>query len=133
MLGNCICERILPLACSTRVVVVMDPREARQPSNSGWLAVDMLEGASCTVRGLKDVAPDFEAVRDPSRQAYLLFPAEGSPALDPAELAADGRPVTLVVPDACWSQARRMMRREPDLRLLPRRRLLDAALGGRVM
>jgi DTW domain-containing protein YfiP len=107
----------------------MDPREARQTSNSGWLAVDLLEGASCTVRGLKDAAPDFEAVRDPARQAYLLFPAEGTPALDPSEIAADGRPLTLVVPDACWSQARRMTRREPDLRLLPRRRLPDAEPG----
>lgn len=123
VLGNCLCERIVPFACATRVVVVMDRREARQHSNSGWLAVDLLEGASCTVRGLKDVAPDFSEVRDPGRQTYLLFPAEGTPALDPAEVAADGRPVTLVVPDACWSQARRMTRREPDLALLPRRRL----------
>jgi len=117
------------MPCATRLVVVMDRREIRQHSNSGWLAVDLLEGASCPVRGLKDVQPDFSCLDDPARQAYLLFPAEGSPPLDRREIDADGRPVTLVVPDSCWRQARRMTRREPGLAMLPRRRLPDPAPG----
>ena len=127
--GNCVCDRLQPVACATRVVVVMDRREVRQHSNSGWLAVALLAGASLVVRGQKDREADFGAVREPGRQAYLLFPSEGAPALDAAEIAADGRPVTLVVPDSCWRQARRMTRHEPDLAPLPRRRLPDPPRG----
>jgi DTW domain-containing protein YfiP len=130
MLGNCLCDGLRRMPCATRVVVVMGRREAEQTSNTGRLAVELLEGASLIVRGQKDVVPDFTPLRDPARQAYLLFPAEGAPLLDPAEVAADGRPVTLVVPDACWSQARRMTRHEPDLANLPRRRLPDPATPG---
>ncbi len=123
------CEHLHALPCATRVVVLMDRREVRQHSNSGWLAVALLRGATLAVRGQKEGPPDLSMVRDPARQAYLLFPSEGAPPLDAAEVAADGRPVTLVVPDACWRQARRMTRLEPDLAPLPRRRLPDVGPG----
>jgi len=129
LLGNCVCARLQAFPCATRLVVVMDRREVRQHSNSGWLAVELLAGASLAVRGLKEREVDLSTVRDSARQAYLLFPAEGAPVLDAAEVAADGRPVTLVVPDACWRQARRMSRHEVELASLPRRRLPEGLEG----
>jgi DTW domain-containing protein YfiP len=65
--------------------------------------------------------------------ATLLFPDEAAP---PVELATVG---TLVVLDASWSQAKRMVQRVPVLRALPRlslrvdapvKSLRDAPPGG---
>jgi DTW domain-containing protein YfiP len=77
------------------------------------------------------VATDFDAhapvqrlLADPARRVLLLYP--GEPALDPAagDLSpADPRTLTILLLDATWSCARKMLRLSPSLQRLPRLRL----------
>jgi hypothetical protein len=57
------------------------------------------------------------ALSDPARPAVLLYPGEG--AIDVASHAPPG-PVTLVVVDGTWWQARKVIRENPELGALPR-------------
>jgi hypothetical protein len=57
------------------------------------------------------------ALSDPTRPAVLLYPGDG--AIDVAESPPKG-PVTLVVVDGTWWQARKVVRQNPELAALPR-------------
>ncbi len=57
------------------------------------------------------------ALSDPARPAVLLYPGEG--AVDIASHPPPG-PVTLVVVDGTWWQARKVIRENPELSALPR-------------
>jgi hypothetical protein len=57
------------------------------------------------------------ALSDPARPAVLLYPGEG--AIDVASHPPPG-PVTLVVVDGTWWQARKVIRANPELSALPR-------------
>jgi DTW domain-containing protein YfiP len=89
------------------VVVVMHCFEAQRSTNTGRLAVRMLEGAHVRLRGELDAPVETPL---PGRR-MVLFPLEHARPLVPED-ARDG-PVTLVVPDGSWSQARRIARRDP--------------------
>ena len=50
-------------------------------------------------------------------RSCLLFP--GAEAMPLAELAQDGRPLQLIVPDGTWRKARRILHLNPPLAALP--------------
>lgn len=102
----------------TRVVILQHPREHDVPINTVRIARLVLQDTALFV-GL-----DFErdpgldvALNDPAHPAMLLFP--GTNARDLRTDPPPG-PVTLVVVDGTWSQAERLVRRNPRLHALPR-------------
>ncbi|UJR86612.1 tRNA-uridine aminocarboxypropyltransferase [Sandaracinus amylolyticus] len=101
----CLCAELPPpLAVDTRVVLVVHRKEILKPTNTGRLAVRMLDGASIVVRG------DREPERAPlvlDTRRLVLFPAPGARVLD-----ASDRGCALIVPDGSWSQARKVLRRD---------------------
>ena len=120
---HCFCAEIPRIELTTRVVLVMHGRESTKISNSGRLAALALPNHAVLTHGLPGQPLDARELQDPARQPILLVGTASAPPLDPDELARDGRPVTLVVPDGTWRQVRKMPRRIPALRALPRRRL----------
>jgi len=92
------------------VVLLVHHIELRKSSNTGLLATELLQGSEVVVRGRPDTAP---ALPTPGPR-LLLYPGEGVTPLGPehAKLAAEA-PLTLVVPDGTWAQARRATRRDP--------------------
>jgi DTW domain-containing protein YfiP len=106
----CVCDALPKIATRTRVVVVMHRREAFRTSNTGRLAVKVLTRSSCAIRG--GDAPRPSAADFPGKR-LVLFPSEGARVLSPADAADD---LTLIVPDGTWSQAQRVLRREPCAR-----------------
>ena len=90
------------------MVVVMHHVEVFRGSNTGRLAVRLLEGAELRVRGGRSVGP---VAPEPAGRRLLLFPAQGARVLS-ADDAAGPEPVVLVVPDGSWQQARRVGKRE---------------------
>ncbi len=118
----CLCSDLQPLALATRVVVVSSTREVPQPTNTGRLVPLTLVGGEVRVRS-ETPALSAQDFTDPARRTLLLFPAPHSRVLSRDE--ACGRPVTLVVPDGTWRQARKMTAREPALAGLERVHLPD--------
>ncbi len=112
----CVCKTLRPVAARTRVVLLQHPREARLAICSAWLTRLALVNAELH-RGVR--FEDHPRVREivSAPGAALLFPGPG--ATDAAALAGDP-PRSLVVLDATWPHADRMLRHNPAVAALPR-------------
>lgn len=119
----CICAMLVPIEVRTRVVLVTHRKETWKTSNTGRLVARALAGAELRIRGDRDPRsgaavrvlgdaslPDAPEVA-PGSPRLVLFPIEGARALDDRD--ANGPPCVLVVPDGTWTQARKVMRRDP--------------------
>jgi DTW domain-containing protein YfiP len=111
----CICSAIPCLDLGTRLVLVMHRREWRKPTATGPLALAALANGELRIQGDRERPLDFSDLADGGRRTLLLYPGDEAPVLSREVLAADPRPVNLVVPDGTWGQAARMGRRLPGL------------------
>ncbi len=108
---DCLCAEIPSIASPVEFLVLRHASEIRRSTNSGrWAAAAL--GAPIVDYGAPGTRLDEEALRAPG--TWVLFPSSR-----PAP-AGGPRPRRLVVLDASWSQARRMLQRVPALRELPR-------------
>jgi DTW domain-containing protein len=97
----CLCALIPALSTSSKLVLLIDEREAAKPTNTGRLAARCLADATVvTVGDRREVT-----VHAPSPSAWL-FPSE-----DAIEVTSTMGPLTLVVPDGTWRQARKLRHR----------------------
>lgn len=111
----CACAELAPLETTTRVMILMPQREARRSSNTSRFVQLRLPSTRLLVRGRRDGPFPREALVQEDRRSLVLYPRAGAPALDAAVLAQDPRPVTLIVPDGCWREGRRIDVREHNL------------------
>lgn len=114
----CYCALLPRLDTATRIVLLQHTRERDMPIGTARMASLCLPEAELHV-GVRwaDSAPVVRALADPGRPAILLYPGPG--ARDILREPPPG-PVTLVVVDGTWAQARRVVRDNPILRALPR-------------
>ncbi len=103
------------LELATRIELVMHHRETDKPTATGELALKCLAHGRLHVHGEADAALDLSELHDPHRRLWLLFPSDEAVVMSRELVAADPRPVTLVVPDGSWRQASKMARRIPGL------------------
>ena len=115
----CFCAHIPVLSSRTRVVFLQHPRERRVAISTCRMAHLSLPGSELHHGVLFDGNNTLESLVEAGRngQAAVLFPGEG--ALDPVALPA-GQLRTLVVVDGTWSQAKKLIARNPLLSSLPR-------------
>jgi DTW domain-containing protein YfiP len=114
----CYCAALTRIDTATRVVILQHPRERRMPIGTARMASLCLPNASLHVGVRWDDDPALrDAVSDPARPPILLYPGP-----DARDVLADppAGPVTLVVVDGTWPQARTVVRDNPVLRALPR-------------
>lgn len=111
----CVCDAIPTLPLATRLVVVMHYREATKTTATAPLALQALPHSALYVHGDTPEPLDLQHLHDEDRRVWLLFPADDAVAITPELVAADPRPVTLVVPDGSWRQASKLARRVPGL------------------
>lgn len=114
----CLCGDIEPLHLDTRVTLYMHWRERLRPTNTGWLASLALPNSEIRLRGAPEQEPR-PAEAAPLRNALLLFPSREAVELTPEWLARQPRPMTLVVPDGSWNQAKKVSFRERGLSGVP--------------
>lgn len=109
---DCLCAEIPRLASPVPFLILRHASEIRRTTNSGRWAATALS-APVLDYGLHGTAAlDEGPLSAPG--TWVLFPApEPTP-------ASAGLPRRLVVLDASWSQARRMIQRVPALRAMPR-------------
>jgi DTW domain-containing protein len=117
----CICALIQPIATRTRLVLLLHQLEQEKPTNTGRLAVRCLSNSRVIEpRGAREIDPDPESDADadadadlawiaPEREALLLFPHPEAKPLD--DWRGSTRPITLIVPDGTWRQAKKARRR----------------------
>jgi DTW domain-containing protein YfiP len=114
----CYCAVLPTLETRTRVVILQHPRERDVAIGTARMASLCLPQASLHVGMRWDGNAALRAaLSDPGRPPILLYPGPG--AKDILREPPDG-PVTLVVVDGTWSQAKTVVRDNPVLAALPR-------------
>ncbi len=110
----CLCASIPSLPTRTRVILVLHQMELHKTSNTGQLAVACLTNSEIVMHGGPEVPRrDWSALSQP----VVLFPHPDARPLQ--SWRGSQQPVTLVVPDATWSQAVKTRRRVPGLQDVP--------------
>ncbi len=114
----CYCEALPTLETRTKIVILQHPREKDMPIGTARMAQLALPNTELHV-GIQwgEHAAFMRALADPARPAVLLSP--GPTAKDILKEPPVG-PVTLVVVDGTWSQAKTVVRDNPCLQDLPR-------------
>ncbi len=114
----CYCAALPSLATQTKVVILQHPREKDMPIGTARMAQLCLTDSELHV-GIQwgESAAFQRAISDPARPAILLSPGPTAKNIltDPPT-----GPVTLVVVDGTWSQAKTVVRDNPCLQALPR-------------
>ncbi len=110
----CYCRFVTKLETQTRVLILQHPREQKVPINTARIAALCLASSELHV-GVH--WRDMKALADPNRPAALLYPGPG--AID-VEKNPPAGPITLVVVDGTWWQAKKLVRQNPELAALPR-------------
>ncbi|MBP9085288.1 MAG: DTW domain-containing protein [Kofleriaceae bacterium] len=114
----CYCAELTLLPTKTRVVLLQHPRERDNAIGTAWMASLCLPNSELHV-GIRwnQQSAMAAAITNPAAPAVLLYPGADAKdiLLDPPQ-----GPVTLVVVDGTWSQAKTLVRDNPILAALPR-------------
>jgi DTW domain-containing protein YfiP len=115
---ECYCAAIVPQRTRTKVVLLQHPRERDVPIGTARMASLCLPDAELHIGASFAGSPVLaRLLSDPERPAALLYPGEG--AIDLSTHPPPG-PITLVVVDGTWSQAKKIVKTTPELAALPR-------------
>jgi len=128
----CWCDSIRPMETATRFEFLMHPKEfKRVKAGTGRLTHLCLANSEIRVGvGFDEDAVVQALIRDPRYAAVLLYPGPDAHNLSAGGLPAvelAGRRLLVLVLDATWSLARKMLRSSPSLSLLPRVMLTPSA------
>jgi len=114
----CYCRHLTTIGTRTRVVLLQHPRERDVAIGTARMASLCLPEAELHVGVRWDGSPELaRALSDEARPPVLLYPGDG--AIDVAKDPPRG-PVTLVVVDGTWWQAKKVVRENRELARLPR-------------
>ena len=112
----CYCRHLRPVESPTRACFLQHPREGKTAIGTARMAHLSLPNSELHQGISFEDHPRVRALAQAEGTA-LLFPGEG--AIDPASLR--GRPPNaVIVVDGTWSQARKVIKRNPFLQALPR-------------
>lgn len=104
----CLCSLVPTIDTKTRVVVLMHCSERNKPSNTARLVNLALPNSEIRYQGEIHKPLSLDGLGDPERETLILFPEASAALLDPSEAAQIRKPVTLVVPDGTWKQAKKI-------------------------
>ena len=114
----CYCRHLTSIDTATRVVLLQHPRERHVAIGTARMASLCLRNSELHIGVSWEGSPELDrALSDPARPAALLYPGEG--AVD-VEASPPAGPITLIVVDGTWMQARKLVRQNPRIAALPR-------------
>ena len=121
----CWCGSITPMPTRTRFVFLMHPKEyKREKAGTGRLTHLCLPESEIHMGVEFDQhAPVQALLRDPALHPVLLYPGPTALNLSQGELPPEslaGRRLVVLVLDATWACAKKMLRLSPSLQALPR-------------
>ena len=124
----CLCSTIKPFKSKTEIILLMHPKEARkQKLGTGRMSLATLENSQmfCAIN-FDEHRPFQKLLKDPSRHVVLVYPAHDAEALDdelPQQwdqlINSEGKILTLLLLDATWPCAKKMMKLSSTLHTLP--------------
>ena len=117
---NCFCSKIISLELETRVSLLVFKKEIFLPSNTANLTLMSLMNSNQFERGHEGVQLSEEFVKEDQYQPLYLFPTDDAEELTADYLSNFNKPINLIVPDGTWRQAKKVHRREPLLKNVPR-------------
>lgn len=114
----CYCAELSTIETRSRIVILQHPREQGMPIGTAHMAHLCLPQSSLHVGTVWDDSEALlEACSDPERPPIFLYPGPGARDILQEPPPA---PVTLIVVDGTWSQARSMVRHNKQLAAVPR-------------
>jgi DTW domain-containing protein YfiP len=111
----CLCALIPSFELSTRLLVLMHCREVKLSTNTARLACLAMPNSEIRIRGERGESLTAESLFPENTHAALLFPTEDAIELNAETVKSLPRPLTLVIPDGSWRQAKKVSSREPAL------------------
>lgn len=121
--SSCYCEDIVPVDPGVKFAFLMHPREAyRQKTGTGRLASLSLVGSEIIVGiDFTDNARLNALIADPAYAPFVLYPADNARFTDSPEFRAEigGRTLLVIVIDATWFFAKKMLKASKNLHALP--------------
>ncbi|MEE2829712.1 MAG: tRNA-uridine aminocarboxypropyltransferase [Myxococcota bacterium] len=115
----CICSFIPSKATRHRWVFVQHPDEKHKTTNTGHLAHRGLAGSQLSWFWSRTSPPEPPLSWGSDSETVLLFPRQGDSPIAAADLAERPGPLTIVVLDGTWRQARKMATSIPQLQGMP--------------
>ncbi len=115
----CFCALLTPIPTRTRVSIVMQSCEEARTSSTARLLSLLLPNSEIHLRGRLGVPLDLSFLPGNGTTSLLLYPDTAATVLTHEFVAALPSPVTLVVPDGTWSQAKKIIHRVAALRGVP--------------
>jgi DTW domain-containing protein YfiP len=124
----CWCPGLLPMATRTRFVFLMHPKEFKEEkAGTGRLTQLCLPNSELHMgKGFDDHEAVQGLLRDPENHCVLVYPGATAVNLSDAgqvprwQTGLGSRRLVVVLLDATWSGARKMLRLSPSLQRLPR-------------
>ena len=107
----CLCPAIRRVVTRTSFLLLRHASEQNRPTNSGRWAALALSRSQLVDYAAPGCAPDLSGLDEAG--TVVLFPS-------PHRTVLDEMPRQVVVLDATWQQARRMLQKIPQLRAMPR-------------
>lgn len=111
------------------MLLIVHREEARKPTNTARLIKLVMPAAEIRYYGLSHEGLDIGAEISGDTTPLVLFPEPSAPILDSSYLNDVTRPITLIVPDGTWKQARKITHRLQSLSGIPRVRLAPGGLS----
>jgi DTW domain-containing protein YfiP len=114
----CYCQYLTRIETETRIVLLQHPLERDMPIGTARMASLCLPNSELLIGVDWQNSPSLaRLLADPERPPVLLYPGKDARDLHRSPIAS---PVTLIVMDGTWTNTRKMVRRNPILRHLPR-------------
>ncbi|PIS11485.1 MAG: DTW domain-containing protein [Bdellovibrio sp. CG10_big_fil_rev_8_21_14_0_10_47_8] len=116
----CICEVITSIQTKAKLSLIVHAKELKRTTNTGRLALKVLENSQMIVRGQNREPVDLSPLINDDYQSLLFFPADDAVQLTESFIKNISKPIHLLVPDGNWRQASKVAIRHPELKTLPR-------------
>jgi DTW domain-containing protein len=126
--NHCICALIPNHTLRTKVTLIIHAKELKRTTNTGRLALKALKNSEMRVRGLDREVLDLSDLLDDHYQSLLFFPSADAVELTQEFASQFSKPIQLLVPDGNWRQASKVNSRHPELKSLPRVKVVQPNL-----
>ena len=113
--SHCVCRLVAPFEAHCSFLILQHPNERRKY----YSTVRLLKSALTNLKVLQGVTFEGDGISAAigGKQAYILFPSPDAADCSEVKLSADD---TVIVIDGTWSEAGKILRRNPILDGIPR-------------